>query len=131
MIAIDSVSLAVLAETVASHGRTLGIGVPNGSVVAWAENARPLLLAALARTRPNDTLVVAVPTGSQARILFEDLGAYSDASIAYFPAWETLPFERVSPGIETMGERMRLVSQIRSGAAPQLSLPQSVRCYNG
>ena len=120
MIAIDSVSLAVLAETAASHGRTLGIGVPNGSVVAWAENARPLLLAALARTRPNDTLVVAVPTGSQARILFEDLEAYSDASIAYFPAWETLPFERVSPGIETMGERMRLVSQIRSGAAPQI-----------
>jgi len=120
MIAADNVSLAVLAELAASHGRTLGIGVPAGAVVGWAENARPLLLSALARTRPRNILVVAVPTDSQARVLYDDLRAYSDAAVAYFPAWETLPFERVSPGIETMGERMRLVSQLRSATAPQM-----------
>ena len=120
MIATDNVSLAVLAELAASHGRTLGIGVPAGAVVGWAENARPLLLSALARTRPRNILVVAVPTDSQARVLYDDLRAYSDAAVAYFPAWETLPFERVSPGIETMGERMRLVSQLRSATAPQM-----------
>ena len=116
----EGVSLAALAAVAASHGRALGVGLPNGSVVSWADNIRPLLIAALSRTRPRDTLVVAAPTGSQARTLFEDLRAYCDASVAYFPAWETLPFERVSPGIETMGERMRLVSQVRSGNAPQI-----------
>lgn len=116
----DGVSLAALAAVAASHGRALGVGMPNGSVVSWADNIRPLLIAALSRTRPRDTLLVAAPTGSQARVLYEDLRAYCDASVAYFPAWETLPFERVSPGIETMGERMRLVSQVRSGNAPQI-----------
>jgi transcription-repair coupling factor (superfamily II helicase) len=116
----DGVSLAALTAVAASHGRALGVGMPNGSVVSWADNIRPLLIAALSRTRPRDTLLVAAPTGSQARVLYEDLRAYCDASVAYFPAWETLPFERVSPGIETMGERMRLVSQVRSGNAPQI-----------
>ena len=29
-----------------------------------------------------------------------------------FPAWETLPFERVSPGIETMGQRLRTLHRL-------------------
>ena len=106
-------SLSALAELAASHGRSFGIGVPNGSVVAWADHIRPVLLAALARTRPNDTLVIALPTDSQARVLYDDLKVYSDAQVTYFPAWETLPFERVSPDIETMGQRMRLLAQLR------------------
>ena len=106
-------ALRALAEAASSHGRSLGIGVPNGSVVAWADHVRPVLLAALARTRPNDTLVVALPTDSQARVLYDDLRVYADTNVAYFPAWETLPFERVSPDIETMGQRMRLLAQLR------------------
>jgi transcription-repair coupling factor (superfamily II helicase) len=109
-------SLSALAELAASHGRAFGIGVPNGSVVAWADHIRPVLLAALARTRPNDTLVIALPTDSQARVLYDDLKVYSDAQVTYFPAWETLPFERVSPDIETMGQRMRLLAQLRDEA---------------
>ncbi|MGA1387467.1 MAG: hypothetical protein ACO33F_02645, partial [Ilumatobacteraceae bacterium] len=58
--------LSALAERTASHGRSLGIGAPAGTVVAWADHVRPVLLAALARTRPNDTIVVALPTDSQA-----------------------------------------------------------------
>ena len=30
-----------------------------------------------------------------------------------FPAWETLPFERVSPSVETMGRRMRTMWHLR------------------
>jgi transcription-repair coupling factor (superfamily II helicase) len=79
-----------------------------------------LLVAALARTRPRDTLVVVLPTDTQARVLYDDVRAYCDGTVSYFPAWETLPFERVSPSIETMGERMRLVAQLRDNAAPQV-----------
>ena len=32
-----------------------------------------------------------------------------------FPAWETLPFERVSPSIETMGRRLRVLWRLRTG----------------
>ena len=120
MIAAERFSLASLAEVAASHGRSLGIGIEPGSVVAWADQIRPLMTAALARTRPNDTLLVVTPTDSQARTLYDDLGAYCDSPVAFFPSWETLPFERVSPAIETMGERMRLVAQLRAGNSPRV-----------
>ena len=120
MIAAEKFSLASLAEVAASHGRALGVGLDPGSVVAWADQIRPLMTAALARTRPNDTLLVVTPTDSQARTLCDDLGAYCESPVAFFPSWETLPFERVSPAIETMGERMRLVAQLRAGNAPRV-----------
>ncbi|NDH46078.1 MAG: hypothetical protein EBY04_06900 [Actinobacteria bacterium] len=43
------VSLAALASDVAAYGRAVGIGAKPGSVVAWADNVRPVMLAALAR----------------------------------------------------------------------------------
>jgi transcription-repair coupling factor (superfamily II helicase) len=117
MIAADDASLSPLAALAAEHGRALGLGLAPGSVVAWADHVRPVLLAALARTRPRDTLVVIAATDTQARALADDLRAYSESPVDYFPAWETLPFERVSPGVETMGERMRVVAEVRSPSA--------------
>ncbi|MFM7898103.1 MAG: transcription-repair coupling factor, partial [Actinomycetota bacterium] len=111
-------SLASLAAHAASFGRELGVGLEPGAVVAWADQIRPPLVAALARTRPNDTIIVATPTDTQARVLCDDLRAYCETEIALFPAWETLPFERVSPAVETMGERMRVVARLRNNRAP-------------
>ena len=120
MIPGAGLSLASLTEVASSHGRELGIGLEPGSVVAWADQVRPLLTAALARTRPNDTLVVVTPTDTQARVLCDDLRVFADGEVAFFPSWETLPFERVSPAIETMGARMQLVARLRAGARPQV-----------
>ncbi|MFM8958243.1 MAG: hypothetical protein ACKOJH_12675 [Actinomycetota bacterium] len=111
-------SLASLAALAASFGREVGVGLEPGAVVAWADQIRPPLVAALARSRPNDIIVVATPTDTQARVLCDDLRAYGEGEIALFPAWETLPFERVSPAIETMGERMRLVARLRNDRTP-------------
>jgi hypothetical protein len=35
--------------------------------------------------------------------------------VEVFPAWETLPFERVSPDVSTMGRRLRLLWQLGAG----------------
>ena len=113
------VSLAVLASDVAAYGRAVGIGAKPGSVVAWADNVRPVMLAALARTRPRDTIVVIAATDTQSRALADDLTAFVDGEVLHFPAWETLPFERVSPGVETMGERMRVAARLRDAVAPR------------
>ncbi|MGA1332060.1 MAG: transcription-repair coupling factor [Ilumatobacteraceae bacterium] len=113
----EHLTLAFLTELASSRGRDLGIGLEPGSVVAWADQVRPVLVAALARTRPSDVLLVVTPTDTQARVLCDDLRAYADCEVAYFPSWETLPFERVSPAVETMGERMRLVARMRAAGA--------------
>ncbi|HMG28343.1 MAG TPA: transcription-repair coupling factor, partial [Acidimicrobiia bacterium] len=35
-------------------------------------------------------------------------------AVELFPAWETLPFERVSPSLETMGRRLRVIWELRA-----------------
>ncbi|MDQ1487994.1 MAG: hypothetical protein QOJ23_508, partial [Actinomycetota bacterium] len=89
-------------------------------------------------------LVVGVPTTAEAERLAHDLrqflpGAAEPASavgangsapsgvaadpIELFPAWETLPFERVSPATETMGRRLRVLWRLRCGAEDPSALP--------
>ncbi len=77
------------------------------------EPARAIVLAAVARRSGRRPLLTVVPTGSEAERLAGDLGHYlGPDEVELFPAWETLPFERLSPGIETMGHRMRILNRL-------------------
>ncbi len=61
-------------------------------------------LLALGRRRP---VVVVTATGLAAEHLARDIGTFApEATVDLFPAWETLPFERVSPEGSTMGQRL-------------------------
>ena len=52
-------------------------------------------------------MLVGTPTQAEAERLAADAAAIlGDDKVLHFPAWETLPFERVSPGVETMGQRL-------------------------
>ena len=97
------------------------LGRTNG-MLAVAEVARPAILAALAHATSRTPIVVAVPTGTVAQQLAEDLAAFiHPVEVAVFPAWETLPFERVSPAVHTMGDRMQLLWRLRQGEhAPRI-----------
>jgi transcription-repair coupling factor (superfamily II helicase) len=83
-------------------------------VVAVPDAARALFVAALAGTSTRRPLLLAVPTGAEADRLARDLTQFlgSDA-VELFPAWETLPFERVSPSLETMGRRLRVLWRLQ------------------
>jgi transcription-repair coupling factor (superfamily II helicase) len=84
--------------------------------VAVPEPARALFGATLASATARRPVVLAVPTGNEAERLTADLRQFLGAdSVDYFPAWETLPFERVSPAIETMGRRLRVIWRLRVG----------------
>ena len=75
--------------------------------VAVPEAGRAITIAALAQLGGRSPLVVACPTGSDAGQLADDLTQFMDpGQVALFPAWETLPFERVSPAVETMGRQI-------------------------
>jgi transcription-repair coupling factor (superfamily II helicase) len=78
------------------------------AVVAVPEPARAFAVAGLVHVTGRHPIVVAVPTAMDADRLAHDLSAFLGAEdVDTFPAWETLPFERVSPGVETMGRRLR------------------------
>ncbi|MGO9912963.1 MAG: transcription-repair coupling factor, partial [Acidimicrobiales bacterium] len=84
------------------------------SVVAVSESARPAVLAAVASLGSAPVVLIATPTMREAENLAHDLGAFAGPeSVDLLPAWETLPFERVSPGVETMGRRMRAMWHLR------------------
>ena len=106
------------------------------AVLAVPEAARPLALAGLARISGRSPLLVAVPTGTAAQRLADDLQQLLPPDdVELFPAWETLPFERVSPSVETMGRRLRVLWRLQDDAAgrPRLasSWPASGPCSNG
>ncbi len=94
----------------------------HAALLAVPDAARAVTLAALAHLSDRRPIVVAVPTGTAAQRLVDDLGQFVDpASVELFPAWETLPFERVSPAVETMGQRLRVLWRLRHpDEAPRL-----------
>ena len=88
------------------------------AVLAVPEAARPLALAGLARVSGRSPLLVAVPTGTAAQRLADDLQQLLPPDdVELFPAWETLPFERVSPSVETMGRRLRVLWRLQDDTA--------------
>ncbi|HZD73901.1 MAG TPA: transcription-repair coupling factor, partial [Actinomycetota bacterium] len=84
-----------------------------GVQVVVADVARAFLLAGLARW--SGRLIVAVTaTTSDAEALVEDVGAFLGRdSVDCFPAWETLPHERLSPRSETVAKRLSLLHRLR------------------
>ena len=90
------------------------IGAVDGTI-AVPDVARAIAVAALAQLSGRRPVVVACPTGTMAAQLADDLVHYVPArpdgtsDVVLFPAWETLPFERVSPSVDTMGRRLEVL----------------------
>jgi transcription-repair coupling factor (superfamily II helicase) len=80
--------------------------------------ARPLVVAGLAReARGSDApLLVVLPRSREAEAFVAALDPWMPpGSVALFPAWEVLPGEALSPTLETMGRRIRVVRDLAQG----------------
>ena len=114
------------------------------ATVAVPEAAQAVVAAALAAFTQRTPLLVITATGLDAERLGDDLSCLiapdDDGSgeggsarvvgaltgpVVVLPAWETLPFERVSPETETMGRRLAVLHALTG--APDLTLPPSPR----
>ena len=83
--------------------------------------SRALCAAIASQLKSDVTTIVLTPTHSEAESLAGDLASFLNSSdIELLPAWETLPFERVSPGIETMGHRCRVQVRMLSADRPRI-----------
>lgn len=80
------------------------------------EGLRAPLLAGLLRERKGaKALFAIVATGRDSESLRDALASLiPDAEILEFPAWETLPHERLSPSAETVGKRIRALRQVHA-----------------
>ena len=100
----------------------------SSATLAVPEAARALVTAGLSRLTKRRPIVLAVPTSTEAERLARDLGLFlGDDRVELFPAWETLPFERVSPGVETMGRRLRALWRLHDAERTPDVVVASVR----
>lgn len=76
----------------------------------------PLLAALLERRRSAGkppVILLITPTGRRAESIGPALGALlPGAEVMHFPAWETLPHERLSPSAEIVGNRLDVLGRI-------------------
>ncbi len=85
--------------------------------------ARLYVASALAQ---QGALLVVTATGREADDLSTELrGVFGDA-VAVFPSWETLPHERLSPGIDTVGTRMMVLRRLAHPDDARLGPPLRV-----
>ncbi|HEY5108145.1 MAG TPA: transcription-repair coupling factor, partial [Acidimicrobiales bacterium] len=103
-----------------------------GATLAVATPAQAFVLAGLLRLGTRRPVLVVTPTGQAATQLAHDLEVFAThrgdraPAVEVFPAWETLPFERVSPEVHTMGRRLRLLWQLAGPDAGEGSGPDVV-----
>ncbi|MDR3651211.1 MAG: transcription-repair coupling factor, partial [Acidimicrobiales bacterium] len=96
----------------AMASRSGALAVPDAAVA--------FVVAGMCRLGERRPLLVVTPTVVDAERLSHDVGAFlGEDAVALFPAWDTLPFERVSPELSTMGRRLRLLWRVQdTGRAP-------------
>ncbi len=94
----------------AMGSRSGALAVPDAAVA--------FVVAGMCRLGERRPLLVVTPTVVDAERLSHDVGAFlGDDAVAMFPAWDTLPFERVSPELSTMGRRLRLLWSLQDPGA--------------
>jgi transcription-repair coupling factor (superfamily II helicase) len=111
------------------------------ATAAVPEAAQAVVAAALAAFTARGPLLVVTPTGLDAERLVDDLSCLLDGAatggpddvvgalagaVTMLPAWETLPFERVSPETETMGRRLAVLHALTSPPEDHLTPPPRV-----
>lgn len=103
------------------------LGEPQARL-AITEVARPISIASLTHLSSRRPLLIACPTGTDAARLHDDLVHFlGERDCLLFPAWETLPFERVSPAVETMGKRLEVLWRITRDQEPPKVVVAGVR----
>ena len=109
----------VLAEAMADSGRLSTLDLTGPAAL------RPFVIKGLVDA--GRTVLVVAATAREAEDLVEVLGDVLDpARVGYYPAWETLPHERLSPRSDTVGRRLAVLRRLRHPGADEGNGPLDV-----
>jgi transcription-repair coupling factor (superfamily II helicase) len=103
------------------HGRSTDFSVVDGLRV-------PLLAGLLARREGPQALLVVTATGRESEAVRGSLSSFlPEAEIIEFPAWETLPHERLSPSAETVGKRIHALRRLAAWSEQAAAEPTTTK----
>ena len=129
---MEPVSLGSLPPLLVGDEGVTRLAGASSAVLAVPDPARAFVVAGLVRLSSRRPLIIAVPTTPDAERLAADLtvllggGERDRPPVELFPAWETLPFERVSPNVETMGRRLRVLWRLANPDFAAERLPEVI-----
>ncbi len=103
--------LKVAATDPKLKGMVRQVGAPTLHLMG-IDQARPWAIGTLAHHAP---VLVVTATGREAEDLTAELAALLGDKVAQFPAWETLPHERLSPGVDIVGRRAQVLHRVAAG----------------
>ncbi|MHC2798165.1 transcription-repair coupling factor (superfamily II helicase) [Corynebacterium hesseae] len=109
--------LGGLLKVAASDPKLKGLASQVGEAslhITGIDQARPWAIGTLAHHAP---VLVVTASGREAEDLTAELTAMLGEEVAYFPAWETLPHERLSPAADIVGKRARVLDLVGAGKA--------------
>ena len=108
---------ALVDDARAGSVRSLDLVAPDG--------LRPFLVGGLVRA--GRTALVVTATSREAEDLVAELGdVVGHDTVAYYPSWETLPHERLSPRSDTVGRRLAVLRRLRHPGGTAANGPVSV-----
>ena len=114
-------NLDSILEALSEEEAVVSLAKPSIPSVAVADCAKAWALASYVRLSERKTVFVVTPTIKEALILHTDMSAILGVDqVGLFPAWETLPFERVSPSLTTMGQRVKVLWQLKNSCSPKV-----------
>ncbi|MSS85100.1 transcription-repair coupling factor [Actinomycetaceae bacterium WB03_NA08] len=100
--------LSQVAHDPAIDAAMRGMSVPGTGTIVAPPGLRPPIIA----LADDDSLTVVITaTGRRANQLGEAISAWGPRA-AVFPSWETLPHERLSPGLDTMARRAAVLRRL-------------------
>jgi transcription-repair coupling factor (superfamily II helicase) len=115
------VSFKSILSALGEEESILALARPSIQDVCVPENAHALAIASYFHLAKLETLFVVTPTIEEASNLHADLvSILDDIRVELFPAWEILPFERVSPTLNTMGQRIKIAWGLRNSKGPKV-----------
>ena len=109
---LDGLAAAVLAEpTLAGALADARDGIENALDLTGPAGLRPFVVRGLVDA--GRTVLAVTATGREAEDLVAALGSLVDPGlVAYYPSWETLPHERLSPRSDTVGRRLAVLRRL-------------------
>ncbi|MGO9349533.1 MAG: transcription-repair coupling factor [Mycobacterium sp.] len=103
--------LVELALTAPTFGRLIEHTAERPAELSLVGPASARLFVASALAQQGSLLVVTA-TGREADDLAAELRGVFGTAVAVFPSWETLPHERLSPGVDTVGTRLMVLRRL-------------------
>ena len=114
-------SFKYILDALSEEEAVLSLARPSIENVVVPENAQAWAIASYIHLIEANSLFVITPTIAEASSLQFDLQTILGIEeVEIFPAWEVLPFERVSPTLQTMGQRAKLAWELQNSQGPKV-----------